>query len=85
MALIAAHLSEGVILVGAELNSVGSPSLSTSWDLGPHQHLFGDNLTLSKFSQPSSQPLRWLCHPFPHCQQQVHHIDTKCHRKEDMS
>ena len=44
MALIAAHLNAGVILVVI----VYSP---TSWYLGPRQYLFGDNSALNKFNQ----------------------------------
>ena len=53
MALITAHLNEGVILLVTVSCQVQSPSSHTSWDLGAHQYLFRENLALNKFNQTS--------------------------------
>ena len=68
MHVIAAHLNAEVILVVTVYSYVKSPSSPTSWDHGPRQYLFRDNLMGNNLNQPASiTEVLYCCHRLPVC------------------
>jgi len=71
MALIAAHPNAGVILVVAEWRQVQPASSPTSWDLGLHQYLFGDNFRSWLFSYYFVVALCFVLFMHRHCAESI--------------